>query len=279
MRGQVRAHVSELIAEHAASFTPSERQIANRLLGDPVATGFASATDLAQQLGISASTVVRFAQSLGFRGWLELQAAIKHESTERQRLVDMAPVEGRFLTAFINTEVYNLNYMLGQDEELEAAAGLLAGCSTLWLVGNRASLFVASVANHFLNMTRPGVRLLAGDVHVTPDQLLDVGPGQAALVVCISRYSQATLDLTRYLAETMPVVLLTDEFASPLLPHATVCLRFATAGVSSWKSSTAAFSMTQALVMAVARKTPGARERLNQAEELWREFGTYSEGQ
>jgi len=277
MRGQVRAHVSELIAHRSASFTPSERQIADLLLGDPLSTGFSSATELAQQLGISTSTVVRFAQSLGFRGWLELQAALKHESTERQRLVDMAPVEERFLSAFVNTELDNLKYMLGQDDELEAAAALLAGASGVWLVGNRASRFVVGIAHHFLNMIRPGVRILRDDVRSTPDQLLDVGPGQAALVVCISRYARSTLELTGHLAKSMPVVLLTDEFASPLLSHATVSLRFATAGVSSWKSSTGAFSMTQALVMAVARKCRGSKERLRRAEELWREFGTYSE--
>lgn len=277
MKGRVRAHVSELISRHSASFTPSERQIANLLLGDPLATGFSSATDLAHHLRISTSTVVRFAQALGFRGWLELQGAIKHESTERQRLVDMAPVEEKFLGAFVNTEVDNLKYMLGQDDELDAAAELLAGAATVWLLGNRASRFAVGMAHHFMNMTRPNVRLLRGDVRVVPDQLLDVGPGQAALVVCISRYAQATLDLTSYLARRMPVVLLTDEFASPLLAQATVSLRFATAGVSSWKSSTGAFSMTQALVMAVARKHRGSRERLNRAEEIWREFGTYTE--
>lgn len=277
LRAPVRTRVAELIAERAGSLTPSERQIADRLLSHPETSGFASASDLAREMGISASTVVRFAQSLGFRGWLELQGAIKHESSERQRLIDMAPSEGRFLTAFVNTEVDNLRYLLGQDEELEAAAQLLADAERVWLLGNRASMFVAGMAHHFLAMTRPGVTLLTGDVRVVPDQLLDVGPRQAALVVSIARYSRATHELTKYLAAAMPVVLLTDEFASPLLALATARLRVATAGVTSWKSSSAAFALTQALVMEVARKTPASRGRLERAEALWSEFGTYLE--
>lgn len=277
MRAGKRGRVAELIAERADSLTPSERQIADRLLSDPVTSGFASASELARDLAISASTVVRFAQSLGFSGWLELQGTLKHESSERQRLVEMAPSEGRFLSAFVNLEAENLRYMLGQDEELEGAAQLLADASEVWLVGNRASTFVAGVAHHFLKMTRPGMHLLAGDVRVTPDQLLDVGPGQAALVVSIARYSRATLELTRYLAQHMPVVQLTDEFTSPLLPLAHTHLRVGSAGISSWKSTTAAFAMTQALVMEVARKTPASKERLNRAEALWSEFGTYLE--
>src|SRR5688572_7976461 len=58
LRGQGRGRVAELISQHFESFTPSERQIADRLLGDPVTNGFATATELAKELGISASTVV-----------------------------------------------------------------------------------------------------------------------------------------------------------------------------------------------------------------------------
>ena len=277
LRGQVRARIFELISERADSLTPSERQIADRLLSEPVTSGFASASELARDLGISASTVVRFAQSLGFSGWLELQGALKHESSERQRLIEMAPSEERFLTAFVNVEEKNLRSILGQDEERDASAQLLADAKTVWLVGNRASKFVAGITHHFLHMTRPGVRLLQADSGATPDALLDVGAGQAALVISIARYSQTTFDLASYLAQHMPVVLLTDEFTSPFLSLATTRLRVSTAGISSWKSTTATFTMTQALVMAVARKTPAARERLAKAEQLWSDLGTYLE--
>src|SRR5690606_31214162 len=275
LRGRGRGRVAELISQHFESFTPSERQIADRLLGDPVTSGFATATELAKELGISASTVVRFAQSLGFGGWLELQGALKHERSEWQRLVDLAPGEGHFLSEFVNTELDNLRFLLGQDDQLDAAAQILADADQVWLLGNRASSHVTTMAHQFLTITRPGVRLLSGDVRTTPETLLDAAPGNAALVLSMARYAQATTDIGRHLAKVMPLVLLTDEFASPLLRFAAVHLRFGTASVTSWKSSTAAFSLMQALVMAIARKTPDARDRLHRAEQLWSEFGTY----
>lgn len=277
LRGQVRAQLLELISEHADSLTPSERQIADRLLSEPVTSGFASASELARDLKISPSTVVRFAQSLGFSGWLELQGALKHESSERQRLIEMAPSEERFLSAFVNVEADNLRYLLGQDEALEASAQLLADAEQVWLVGDRASRFVAGVAHHFLNMARPGVWLLEAGATNTADALLDVAPGQAALVVSIARYSRATYELAKHLAESMPTVLLTDEFTSPFLSLATTRLRVGTAGISSWKSTTAAFSLTQALVMEIARRSPTARDRLSRAEQIWSDLGIYLE--
>jgi len=274
---RVSQRVSERVAERAAELTPTERRVADYLLGDHLLHGYKSASELAKELSISPSTVVRFAQSLGYSGWLELQADLKHENSQRQRLVELAPGTGEFLSAFVNVEIENLRSLLDQDLELDEAATLLAEAEKVWLVGNRASKHVAGVMHHFLSMTRPDVRLLAGDVGVTPDVLLDVGPNQVAFVVFMARYASATLDIARYLAQHMPVVLLTDEFTSPLLSLATTRLRFATAGVTSWKSSTAAFAMTQALVMAVARKVPDARQRLQKAEQLWDEFKTYLE--
>src|SRR5690606_14360189 len=116
----------------------------------------------------------RFAQALGFGGWLELQGALKHESSEWQRLVDLAPGEGRYLAEFVNTEMDNLRYLLGQDDQLDEAAQILAGADQVWLLGNRASSHVTTMTHQFLSITRPGVRLLSGDVSATPEQLLDV---------------------------------------------------------------------------------------------------------
>ena len=75
----------------------------------------------------------------------------------------------------------------------------------------------------------------------------------------------------------MTVVLLSDEFSSPLLPYATTHLHVHTRSISDWRSSTAVFGLAQVLVMATARKIPNVQERLSQAEDLWEYFHTYTE--
>lgn len=269
-------NIRDLIASHANDFTSSERKIANLLLSNDVAGSSLTAAEIASETGVSSSTVVRFAQRLGLDGWLALQAEYK-ANTARNRLTDLPPSEEHFLTEWVALEQENLASITDQQDALSTAATLVANAHTVWVTGNRLSSFVASVLLHFLHLTRPGVRELHGDAHSHPDQLLDCSANDVVIVSCVSRYTQTTLDLVRYLASRMQVVLITDEFSSPLIPYATAYLHVQTRSISSWRSSTALFGLAQVLVMATARKIPNVQERLNRAEDLWEYFHTYTE--
>lgn len=268
--------IRDLIASHANDFTASERKIANLLLSDRGVGGSLTAAEVAKELGMSSSTVVRFAQSLGFDGWLGLQSAYKANSA-RNRITGLAPTEENFLATWVEIEQQNLESLPSQQGDLNAAAELIAQAQTVWVTGNRLSSFVVGVVHHFLHLTRPGVHKLSGDAHSHPDQLLDISPNDVAIVSCLSRYTQTTHDLVAFLAKQMKVVLITDEFTSPLLPFATIHLHVQTKSISSWRSSTAVFALAQVLVMATARKIPNVQERLRHAENLWEYFHTYTE--
>lgn len=268
--------IRDLIASHANRFTASERKIANLLLSERGVGSSLTAAEVAGELGMSSSTVVRFAQSLGFNGWLALQSAYK-ASSARHRITGLAPTDEDFLSTWVEIEQLNLESLPPQQEDINHAAELIANAKTVWVTGNRLSSFVVGVVQHFLHLTRTGVRTLSGDAHSHPDQLLDVSSNDVVVVSCLSRYTQTTHDLVAYLAERMKVVLITDEFTSPLLPYATIHLHVQTKSISSWRSSTAVFALAQVLVMATARKIPNVQERLKQAENLWEYFHTYTE--
>lgn len=268
--------IRELIASHVNDFTPSERKIANLLLSDEAAWSAYNAAEIAEHTGVSASTVVRFAQHLGFSGWLALQSEFKAD-TARNRITNLPPSEDAFLDSWIEVEQENLASLHSQEATLQEAAQLIADAQTVWVTGNRLSSFVVGVLRHFLHLIRPGVRDLHGDAHSHPDQLLDITANDVAIVSCLARYSQTTLDLVRFLSPRMHVVLITDEFSSPLLPYATTHLHVQTRSISDWRSSTAVFGLAQVLVMATARKIPNVQERLNLAENLWEYFHTYTE--
>lgn len=255
--------------------TAAERTIAEYVDRHLRELAYASAAQVARELGVSASTAVRFAQALGFDGWPALQRALRDEAYERHRLVDLAPDEDSFLAAYVETETRNIAFLTTQSAELEAAAAMLASASTVWTVGERGSSFVAGFARHFLRMVRPGVRTLDAEPGAVPDLLLDVAQGDVVWLTSIARYARRTVRLARSLHGRVPIVLLTDEGASPLLPYATVRLRFAAESVSSLRSDVAAFATAQALVLAVARRVPGARDRLERAESLWDEFEVF----
>ena len=267
-----RVTVGERIASSLATLTVAERTLADHLVRHRRELAYASAAQVARELGVSASTAVRFAQTLGFEGWPALQHALRAELHGLERLVDLAPRESDFLASYVDSQTRNLAFLVTQAHDVEAAAEILATAPTIWTVGDRTSAYVAGFARHFLRMVRPDVRSLDAEPGAVPDHLLDVEPDHAVWLVATSRYARRTVRLARHLAGRAPIVVMTDEGASPLLPYATVRLRFATDSVSSLRSDVAAFATAHALVLAVARRVPGARARLERAETLWDEF-------
>lgn len=263
------------LAAVAGRLTAAERRIADHVTSREPEARYASAAQVARELGLAASTVVRFAQRLGYPGWRALQDALRREARDRQ-LVGMAPADAGFLAEHVEAEVRNLRFLAQQAPELDAAARLLATAPRVWTGGDRASAFVAAMGRHFLRMVRPDVQPLDTDAAAVPDALLDVAPEDAVWLVGMSRYSRRTLAVARYLSGRVPIVLLTDERTSPLLPLATVRLRFASESATSLRSDTAAYATAQALVLAVARHVPGARDRLARAEALWDEFDVFA---
>lgn len=262
------------LAHAAHKLSGSQRVLADHLHHHQKELAYASAAQVARDLNISPSTVVRFAQLLGYDGWPALQAELRARSREDRRLVELAPTSDDFLAQFVQVQRRNLDLLATQARAVEQAATVLASAQNIWLGGDRASSYIAGYAAHFLRLVRPGVRLLNGGSGAV-DKLLDVQPTDALWLTSMSRYSRRSVKLAQYLSGKVPIVLLTDEVTSPLIPYATTRLHFASAAVTSLRSDAAAYATAHALVLAVAQRVPGTRARLEQAEALWGEFDQF----
>src|SRR5690606_28410611 len=75
---------------------------------------YASAAQVARELGVSASTVVRFAQQLGYDGWPSLQRALREELRESDRLVGLPPESAHFLDEYVEVQVRNVRFLATQ---------------------------------------------------------------------------------------------------------------------------------------------------------------------
>ena len=264
--------LQERLASVAGSLTSSQRSLATHLARHRRELAYASAAQVARELDVSASTVVRFAQQLGYDGWPSLQRALREELRESDRLVGLPPESAHFLDEYVEVQVRNLRFLATQADAIEEAARTLAAARTVWLAGDRASSYIAGFAAHFLRMLRPGVRLLDGGSSAAVDRLLDASEEDAVWLTSMRRYSRRSLALARHLAGRMQVVLLTDEVTSPLSPYANTRVYFAPDSVTALRSDVGAYATAHALVLAVARHVPGSRGRLARAEALWDEF-------
>lgn len=153
--------LSELLRDDFESFSKSQKAIARYIIDHLEETGYLSAEELARQGNTSSSTVVRFAQSLGFSGYPDLQKAARDEHRLR---VPARPVvhedqllflvEEDFLTRALRTDILSLEETLAKNTlaTFNEAVDLLAGARQLLAVGLHEAALLARHATYLFEL-------------------------------------------------------------------------------------------------------------------------------
>lgn len=236
---------------------------------------FLSAGEIAEALGVSGAAITRFSQRAGYEGYPHLQRCVRQDL--RATLGIKQPGRQDAVVAdYWASERANLDGLTALSEaQLLGFARAIAQARQLWIVGARASYGVALVAESLLSSLRPRVQACAADLLTSrPEQLLEMGPEDAALVYTMRRYSRATTRVTRSLRERgVGILLITDQGASPLARVADQHLRLPTQGSEVIASVAPFVSLTGLIASLVARELGGGH--LKAAEQLKAEFGVY----
>ena len=269
--------VAHRVSINYAKLSANEQRIADYVLSHARELTFASASQVARLLEVSASTVVRFAQRLGFEGYVELQERLQRDFVEGTRLVNIPVDRADLLGHIIEQDRQNLASLHSQAEALQRAAASLAGARQVFVTGSRASAHLAGLATHMLNLIRPGVWQLEASGGQLPERLLDMSSEDVLLAISMSRYTRDTTEFTAYAARTIPTVVVTDEHASPLRALGDIVVTVSTTPAAMFRSLTAAVMTVQALLAATAREigTEEVQNRLERADRLWHDFGTF----
>jgi len=235
------------------------RRAARGLLGNYPMLGLAPVAEFAAGAGVSAATIVRFVAQLGFKSYPDFQRALREELEQRSK----SPLQRGASTAAGQGETQFLPAFLGQSaRRLEESAALIpagefeAVCKRLgdarhlcYLAGGRFTDFLAGYLEAHLRLIRPGVRRLDGRPATSADQLIDVKPGDLAVLFDVRRYDPALLDTARTLARRKAhIVLITDEWLSPIARHARYCLPCRTETGRTWDANAALMGVVEALI-------------------------------
>jgi DNA-binding MurR/RpiR family transcriptional regulator len=241
-------------------FTAAEKRAARGLLSSYPTLGFAPVAEFAQAAGASAATVLRFIARLGYGSYSEFQRALREELEERaksplQRAEAAPPHPDRdlhFLDHFLARTSGNMAATASRipASEFEAVCARLAeGKGGCHLVGGRFTDPIAAYMEAHLRLIRPGVRRLDGRMATRADQLIDVRPGDLAIIFDVRRYDGPLLETAAALAtrRAMPV-LITDEWISPVSRYAKIVLPCITETGRTWDSNGALFALVEAII-------------------------------
>ncbi|REJ33928.1 MAG: hypothetical protein DIU83_05120 [Bacillota bacterium] len=264
----------------------NQRTIAEYIMARPEECAFLTASELGRRVGVSESTVVRFAATVGFAGYPELQRALQEEL--RQRLSTVERLEagregirqlGDPLQAVWQNDVNNLNrtFQNLSKEDFDRAVAMLAEARHIYVIGLRTSAAVAvllTTALRYLGKTVIRIDLGVGDYW---EQLDAAGPEDVVFGISVPRYTRWATDMLRYAHRRgVPTVVLTDNPVSPLSEFADVTLPAVTDFNSFIESFVAPLSLVNALILGVAlHDEQRTLEVLRGREDLWREKQLY----
>jgi len=264
--------------------TRAERQLAAHILGNYPVAVLGPVAALARRAGVSAPTVVRLVQKLGYSGYPEFQEKLheevgdklaspltRHEKSARSAAAGPA---GHVLDRFAAAVMANLGATLNQIDraEFDAIAALLADPGRrVALLGGRLTHPVAAYLATALQGVRAGVTLMSTLPNTWPPVLVDMGPGDVLVAFDIRRYEGSVGQVVELARERgVEVVLVTDRWVSPAAAHAGHILPCHIEAPSAWDSLTAPLTLAEALLAAVqARTWPEAAGRLQQLESLY----------
>jgi DNA-binding MurR/RpiR family transcriptional regulator len=242
-----------------ATLSKAERRVARALLADYPSAGLASAARLAERAEVSPPTVLRFAQTLGFEGFTDLQVALRAELTAQSsgpitRLPD-APAAGgaldRLLTharAQNDRAIETLSQL--PESTLETAVALMSDASRpLYLHGGRFSHLLAMHLALHLEQLRPGVRLLSDPTGRDLGAMMELSRRDVVVVFDYHRYHRSAAELAANVHRAgATIVLITDDLACPVAPDAEVVLAASSSVGSVYQSMAAGFLLTELLI-------------------------------
>jgi DNA-binding MurR/RpiR family transcriptional regulator len=242
-----------------SSLSKAERRVGRALLADYPSAGLASAARLAERAEVSPPTVLRFAQSLGYDGFTDLQVALRAELSAQSngpitRLPDAPPAGGlldRLLQqARAQNERATETLAALPNSALETAMALLSDTGrTVYLHGGRFSHLLAVHLAAHLEQLRPGVRLLADPDGTDMGAMLELSRNDVVVLFDYHRYQRSVADLAlRVHRAGATVLLITDDLACPVAPEAEVVLAASSTVGTAYQSMAAGFLLTELLI-------------------------------
>lgn len=250
-------------------------QVAAYALGNPDDIAFGTAASIAASAGVQPSTLIRFAQQLGFDGFTAMQTVFRERLRERtssydERLLALrekaAASDGHravfdgFVTA-ATTSLQDISRSM-DDAQLEAAVALLARAETIHVVARRRSYPIASYIAYALGKLKIRTQLVESAAGMEAEMIGQAVAGDAAIVISFSPYAPATVEQATALADRgVPIVAITDSAFSPLAAFADIWFEVAEADFAGFRSLSASMALAMALCIAVAEKRRGRSGR------------------
>jgi DNA-binding MurR/RpiR family transcriptional regulator len=275
-----------LIKRESHSFSKGQRLIAKYISENYDKAAFMTAGKLGKTVGVSESTVVRFAAELGYDGYpgmrKAMQEMIRNRLTSVQRIKVAKDLidEGNILEAVLRADMDKLQNTVDEMDKknFDAAVDAILNARNIFIVGMRSSTSLANFMGFYLNLLMDNVHLVHDtSVSEVYEQVFRIRNGDVFVGISYPRYSSRTIKAMQFAKSTGATVIgITDGAASPFVGLADINLFAKSDMVSFLDSLVAPMSLINALIVSIGfHKKEALSETFDMLEGIWSEYEVY----
>lgn len=274
-----------LIQGGFSKLSKGQKIIAQYILSDYDKVAFMTAAKLGESVGVSESTVVRFANALGFDGYPELQKSlqelIKTKLTTVQRVEMSKEYSSDFetLKKVLKSDIENIKGTLDDIDptSFENAINRITSAKKIYIVGLRSSATLGEYLAFYLNFILDNVVLVNYGISDVFEQIVKVNEGDLVIGLSFPRYSKKTYELLRYAqVQGADILAITDSTAAPIAELASNVLLARSNMASFVDSLVAPFSVINALIVSLGMKQKSnIKDSFDKLEQIWKEYSIY----
>ncbi|HKM05206.1 MAG TPA: MurR/RpiR family transcriptional regulator [Lachnospiraceae bacterium] len=274
------------INEKYAKMSKSHKAIASFILDHYDQAVFMTAAKLGETLGISESTVVRFASGIGYDGYPEFQTALENWVKNKLNTVQRMGVkygkstQSEILNSVISSDIDKLSDTLENLDPIafETAVNIILKAKKIYIIGIRSCEPLGEFLSFYLNMIRGNVQMLkttsASEIF---EQMIRIDENDAIIGISFPRYSMRTLKAMEFANDrNAKVITITDSVHSPMNLYSSCNLLARSDMVSIVDSLVAPLSVINALVVALCLRCPDeVKNNLECLEQTWNNYQVY----
>ncbi len=268
--------LTQAVHDHYDGLSKSYQKVARFVTQNPNDIAMLSVNALSARCGVHASSLVRFAQQFGFKGFKELQVIFQNRLATAapgfdarikalKSDLDMHTREGMrgFLSDLVVRDITSLeNLMAGTSEEdLARAVDLLEQADTIYLVGQLRSEPIANLMRYILTMLGRKTTFLDTAGGLATQMAKVMQPGDVLLAVSFRFYATEVVNITEdAAAHGVPIIAISDSTLSPLAKTAEVLFAVPEDEYAFSRSLAAPMCLAQALMVALASRLQKGEE-------------------
>lgn len=276
-----------VIERHSSSFSKGQKLLANYIIENYDKAVFLTAAKLGETVGVSESTVVRFASQLGYKGYPGFQKALEELVRNRLNSIQRMEVaygrigEGEIIETVLQADIDKIRLTMNQVDKkaFQLAVDTIKNAKRIYVVGIRSCAPLAQFLSFYLNLIVDNVCLVnTNSASEIFEQLIRIDESDVIIGISFPRYSVRTLKSLEFASNrNAKVITLTDSIHSPMCLYSSCNLIAKSDMASIVDSLVAPLSVINALVVALCMDNQKeVIDTLETLEEIWDEYQVYS---